>query len=183
MTHPRGAAANAGAIVLPAVLLAGLVATYGCRERGQSDPTADNLQQSTPASETAGQQAAKTPSAQPPAPAKQQATSHAVPHITSPDDFRTKVLRSARPVLVDFYADWCPPCRRLAPTIEKIHSNYAGRADVYKIDVNKAGALASKYGIRAIPTVIIFNDGEAVHRWTGLMPEATYTRALDKLVK
>lgn len=102
--------------------------------------------------------------------------------VQSPGDFQRDVLSADRPVLVDFYADWCPPCKRLAPTIEGLASEYKERARVVKVDVDKARQLAQTYGVRGIPTVILFVDGNPAQRWVGARPAEVYQRALDAVI-
>ena len=80
----------------------------------------------------------------------------------SQDNFDADVLGSDKPVLVDFWAEWCGPCKQLAPTISEIAQNNEGKLDVVKIDVDANRDLAVQYGIRSIPTLMIFKDGEAV---------------------
>lgn len=96
------------------------------------------------------------------------------------DTFQTEVLESETPVLVDFWATWCAPCRALAPTIDKLAQQYDGRAKVVKLDVDKAPDIASEYSVRSIPTVIVFHQGKEAGRWVGAQPLPTYTAALDK---
>jgi thioredoxin 1 len=98
-------------------------------------------------------------------------------------NFEAEVLKSSQPVLVDFWADWCQPCKMLTPTIEKIANNFAGKAKVGKINTDNARNTAIKYGINAIPTVILFNNGQPVQKWVGLNGENTYASALQPLVK
>jgi thioredoxin 1 len=102
-------------------------------------------------------------------------------HVRELDDstFQDSVNRSDRPVLVDFWAPWCPPCRTLAPTIEAIAEQFDGRADVAKLDVDQNPETAAAQGISSIPTVLIFRGGQAVDRITGLQPRARYERALE----
>jgi len=95
------------------------------------------------------------------------------------DQFRRSVLAAATPVLVDFYADWCAPCRALAPRIAALKEQYAGRADVVKVNVDDAAKLASEYGVTSIPTVMLFVDGKAVDRWVGIKEPAVYRAAID----
>ena len=102
-----------------------------------------------------------------------------VPHLATADEFDEKVLKSPRPVLVDFYSDRCPPCRKLAPTISKLESEYKGKADVFKVDVDEVAELARRYEIRNIPTVMLFDKGEIVKKWIGLKDESTYRGAID----
>ena len=99
---------------------------------------------------------------------------HELDDATFPD----VINRSDRPVLVDFWAPWCPPCRALAPTIEAIADQFDGRATVAKVDVDQNPETATAYGIRSIPTVLIFRGGQVVDRISGLQPRARYERAL-----
>ena len=93
--------------------------------------------------------------------------------------FQDRINRGARPVLVDFWAPWCPPCRALAPTIEAIAERFEGRADVAKLDIDQNQGTAAAHGIRSIPTVLIFRGGQVIDRITGLQPRARYERALE----
>lgn len=95
------------------------------------------------------------------------------------DAFKTEVLQATEPVLVDFWATWCAPCRALAPLIERLSEQYEGRAKVVKLDVDKAPDVATEYGVQSIPTVILFQGGKERARWVGGQPLTTYTRALD----
>jgi len=103
-------------------------------------------------------------------------------HVKDAEDFDARVLRAQQPVLVDFYADWCGPCRMLAPTIEKLASQYAGRAVVVKANVDHLSELAGRYGIQSIPAVLFFQGGKEVERLAGVQPERAYREVLDRLM-
>ncbi len=103
-------------------------------------------------------------------------------HIGSAEAFERIVQKADRPVLVDFYADWCGPCRMLASTIEKLAKDYQGRAIIAKVNVDSLPAIASQYGIQGIPAVLVFNKGQEVQRLVGLRPQSDYAKVLDKLV-
>jgi len=96
--------------------------------------------------------------------------------------FDEVVLKSDKPVLVDFWATWCGPCRMLGPVIEELATEYGGRVVVGKVDVDNNQEFAAKYGVRNIPTVLVFKDGEVVGRQVGVAPKKTYTDALDSLL-
>ena len=96
--------------------------------------------------------------------------------------FDEVVLKSDKPVLVDFWATWCGPCRMLGPVIEELATEYGGRVVVGKVDVDNNQEFAAKYGVRNIPTVLVFKDGEVVGRQVGVAPKKIYTDALDSLL-
>lgn len=102
--------------------------------------------------------------------------------IENTADFESQVLNAGQPVLVDFYSNSCPPCRRLAPTIETLAEDYEGRALVCKINVDRASDLARQYGIQGIPAVLFFTGGKEVQRVVGLQPRSAYTDVLDELI-
>jgi thioredoxin 1 len=95
-------------------------------------------------------------------------------------NFEQEVLKSSQPVLVDFWAEWCMPCRMLAPTIEKIAKDYVGKVKVGKIDTDANRDVSIKYNISAIPTVILFKDGQVAQKFVGLRQEKDFKEALDK---
>jgi thioredoxin 1 len=93
-----------------------------------------------------------------------------------------QLISGDKPVLVDFWADWCMPCRMLAPVIEQLGEQYQGRAEVAKVNVDEYPELASRYRIQSIPTVMIFDKGELAEMIVGLNSADVYTKALDKLL-
>jgi thioredoxin 1 len=96
--------------------------------------------------------------------------------------FEETVLNSDKPVLVDFWAAWCGPCRMVGPVIEEIAGEYEGKAIVGKVDVDANQEFAAKFGVRNIPTVLMFKNGEVVGRQVGVSPKNVYTEAIDDLL-
>ena len=97
-------------------------------------------------------------------------------------NFEELVLKSEKPVLVDFWAAWCGPCRMVGPVIEEISNEYSDKAVVGKVDIDSNQEYAAKYGVRNIPTVLVFHKGEVVTRQVGVAPKNTYTEAIDRLL-
>ena len=93
-------------------------------------------------------------------------------------NFDSEVLQSKQPVLVDFWAEWCQPCLMLGPTIDALATDFDGKAKVGKLDVDANRTIAGKYGITAIPTVLIFKDGQPVKRMMGLPKKEVFAAAL-----
>ena len=95
--------------------------------------------------------------------------------ILTKENFETEVLKSELPVLVDFWASWCGPCKMLAPTVAQIAEEYSGKVKVGKVNVDEQDELSREYGIVSIPTVILFKNGQPVKTSVGLVPKETLT--------
>tara|TARA_B100000287_G_scaffold205592_1_gene193969 strand:+ start:113 stop:436 length:324 start_codon:yes stop_codon:yes gene_type:complete len=102
-------------------------------------------------------------------------------HDFTDDNFKNEVLDSELPVLVDFWAEWCGPCRMLTPVIEEIASEYTGKVKCGKVNVDHCPNTASNYGIRSIPGLLFFKDGEVQEQLVGAVPKQQITDILDKL--
>lgn len=100
----------------------------------------------------------------------------------SDHDFHEVVLRSELPTLVDFWAPWCGPCIKVSPLVEKIAEDYEGKASFCKINVDESPEVAVNYGIRSIPTLMVFKDGERVNHIIGAVPESRIKSMLDEHV-
>ena len=101
-------------------------------------------------------------------------------HFTD-SNFQNEVLQSDQPVLVDFWADWCGPCRRVGPTIEKLAEQYKGSVKIGKLNVDESPASAQKFGIQSIPAVLLFKDGKVVEQLVGAQSIERHEQALDNL--
>ena len=97
-------------------------------------------------------------------------------------NFEELVLNSDKPVLVDFWAAWCGPCRMVAPIIDELTEEYEGKAVIGKVDVDANQEFAAKYGVRNIPTVLIFKNGEVVDKQVGVAPKNVYTGKIDAAI-
>jgi len=106
--------------------------------------------------------------------------SDAVLELTD-DNFESEVLQSDLPVLVDFWAEWCMPCKMLTPTIDQLAQDYAGKVKIGKVDTDSNRDVSVKYGISAIPTIILFQDGEPVRKFVGVTPKQEFAAELDKV--
>ena len=98
-------------------------------------------------------------------------------------NFSTEVLESSRPVLVDFSADWCAPCRAVAPIVDQLAGDFAGQAMVGKVDVDAESTLAQRYEIQSIPSLLFFRNGVVVDRVTGMVAHRALAEKLEKLVR
>ena len=98
-------------------------------------------------------------------------------------DFESQVLNSDRPVLVDFWAPWCAPCRMLAPTVEAVAQNFQNSASVVKLNVDDNPAVSQRYGIKGIPTLILFKNGKEEERVVGATSKEAISRMIDKHVQ
>ncbi|MEO0455228.1 MAG: thioredoxin [Cyanobacteria bacterium P01_A01_bin.114] len=94
--------------------------------------------------------------------------------------FKQEVLESEVPVLVDFWAPWCGPCRMVAPVVDEIAEQYDGKVKVVKVNTDDNPSVASQYGIRSIPTLMIFKDGQRVDMVVGAVPKTTLANTLEK---
>lgn len=110
-------------------------------------------------------------------------SSDQVLHITDAN-FQAEVMDSDKPVLLDFWAEWCAPCKMLAPTIDELANDYAGKVKVGKVDIggDQAAAFARQFDIQAIPTVLIFSNGQVVKQFVGLQQKADLAHALDEVL-
>ena len=98
------------------------------------------------------------------------------------ENFETEVLKSDVPVLVDFYADWCGPCKRMAPIVEQLASEYEGKITVGKVNIDDSTDLAIKYGVMSIPTLIVFRRGEVIRKEVGVQTKATVAKAINQAI-
>ena len=98
------------------------------------------------------------------------------------DNFKTEAIEADEPVLVDFWAEWCQPCRMIAPTIEALAEEYAGRVKVGKVDTDANRGISVELGISSIPTVILFKDGQIVRKFVGVTAKNDFVAELDKAV-
>ncbi len=102
----------------------------------------------------------------------------AAQHVND-EQFESEVIKSDVPVLVDFFAGWCGPCKMLAPTIDELADEYAGKAKVVKVDVDEAPETAQKFGVQSIPTLIVFKNGEATDKKVGVVSKDDLKEMID----
>ena len=103
-------------------------------------------------------------------------------HEFTDQSFDTDVVQADLPVLIDFWAVWCGPCKAIAPTIEEIARDYAGKVKVGKLNVDQNQNTAMQYGVRSIPTLLIMKSGEVVSQIVGAVPKENITKALDEIL-
>jgi thioredoxin 1 len=100
----------------------------------------------------------------------------------STDDFKSEVVESNAPVLVDFWAEWCGPCKVIAPVVEELANDYEGKIKFGKVNVDDHNMVASEYGVRSIPTLLIFKNGAVVNQIVGAVPKEKITAILDTVI-
>lgn len=102
--------------------------------------------------------------------------------IVSDDSFQDDVLNSSEPVIVDFWAEWCGPCKQIAPALEEIASEMGGRVKVAKVNVDENPSTPSKYGVRGIPTLILFKNGEVASTQVGALPKGKIQEWIEESI-
>ncbi len=100
-------------------------------------------------------------------------------HVVSAKNWEAEVLQSPEPVLVDFWAEWCPPCRALAPTVDALAERFHGRVKVAKLDVDDSPEIAGQYGVQSIPTLLLFRGGKVVEQRIGALPKDELVRMVE----
>lgn len=102
--------------------------------------------------------------------------------IFTSKNFDEEVLKAAEPVMVDFFAAWCGPCKMMAPVIEELASQYEGKAKIGKLDVDANADIAARYGVMTIPTIILFKDGKEVSKTIGVQSRDTLRREIEDIL-
>ncbi len=98
------------------------------------------------------------------------------------DNFETEVISSSTPTLVDFWATWCGPCRQVAPTVDALATDLKGKVKVGKMDIDQHQGVPQKYGVRSIPTLLVFKDGQVVGQLVGAVPRSKIEAELEKFI-
>ena len=107
----------------------------------------------------------------------------AKPQAVTDADFKSSVLESGQPVLVDFWADWCGPCKMIAPVVEELAQEYDGKFQFTKMDVDANPQTAMQFGIRSIPTLLLFKDGKVAEQVIGAVPKTVLKKKIDKVLE
>ena len=107
----------------------------------------------------------------------------AQPYAVSDADFEEKVLKSSQPVLVDFWAEWCGPCKMIAPVVEELAQDYDGQMNFAKLDVDENASTAMTYGVRSIPTLLIFQGGQPVAQVVGAVSKGALKKRIDSVLE
>ncbi|MBP2650705.1 MAG: thioredoxin [Firmicutes bacterium] len=105
-----------------------------------------------------------------------------VNNISSSEDFKRQVLESKQPVVVDFWATWCGPCKMVAPELEAVAADFTGKATVVKVNVDEQQEMAKTYKVMSIPTILIFKDGKEVNRLVGFRPRGQFEAAINNIL-
>ena len=107
----------------------------------------------------------------------------AEPRAVTDADFEKSVLQAERPVLVDFWADWCGPCKMIAPVVDELAKEYDGKFEFTKLDVDSNPQTAMKFGIRSIPALLLFKDGQVAEQVVGAVPKTVLKKKIDKVLE
>jgi thioredoxin 1 len=102
--------------------------------------------------------------------------------VLTSDNFQERVLKSATPILVDFWAEWCGPCKMIAPILDELAEEYSGRVSIGKVNIDDHQNLATQFGVRAIPTLLMFQHGEVAEQIVGLRSKRDLKASIDKVV-